>query len=66
MPAESIILLAFSVLFAIIGFLIVDKLGTIDKSLSKLSQKLEDQSEVLSTHDTRITVLETEHKFQHG
>ncbi len=61
MSTETIIVTIFSVLFAIIGFLIVDKLSTIDKSLIKLSDKLDNQSDEISDHNARITALETQH-----
>lgn len=65
MSTEVIIVTIFSVLFAIIGFLIVDKLSTIDKSLSKLSDKLDDQSDTISDHNARISALEAVNPHAH-
>lgn len=59
MAADTIILTAFSVLFAIIGFLIVNKLNTIDKTLERLTDKLDDQKAELSEHSARLQVIES-------
>ena len=63
MALNSVILTAFSVLFAIIGFLIVDKLKSIEKSLSDHMKELCAHRDVISDHATRITVLEQ--RYQH-
>lgn len=65
METQTIILTAFSLLFAVIGFLIVDKLSTIDRSLAKLSDKLDDQSDVINDHAQRLATIEAQHKMNH-
>lgn len=61
MPPEAVILTAFSVLFAVIGFLIVDRLKKIDDSLAALNGELKDQRSEISNHDKRIAIIEKEH-----
>lgn len=50
----TIILFAFSILFSVLGWLIVDKLETINKSLVNLNVELKEVREANNMQDLKI------------
>lgn len=55
-------LATISVLIAIIGFLSVDKLGSIDKHISEMKMEIKESNVKLYDHESRIKLLEEKTK----
>lgn len=57
--------LVSTVLFGIIGFLVVRLLNNIDGSIKELKSDMKAKEVKISEHDIRLTKLETEHDLNH-
>lgn len=54
-----------TILFGIIGFLVVRLLNNIDNSIKELKSDLKEKDIKINGHDIRLTKLETEHDLNH-
>jgi len=61
----DILLFAFSILFSIIGTLIIILLNSIKTELKDIKKELSVQRDAINEHNTRLSILETEHKLNH-
>lgn len=61
----TILITAATVLFAIIGFLIVRLLNNIDESIKGLKTDMNQINNKIDNHDERLIKIETEHAYNH-
>lgn len=55
-------LFIISLLIAIVGWLTVDKLSSIDNNISDIRKEVKEQSGILYNHEKRISILEGKEK----
>lgn len=62
----SIILFIATILFSVLGFLSVKLLKNIDVSIQEVKEELKTQSREIKDQNVRLSILEAEHKINHG